>query len=275
MAWPLPASDALNAEDLALISEAARAAGDMALRYKSKGLVTEYKEGGSPVTDADLAVDALLKATLLAARPDYGWLSEETVDDPARLDCERLFVVDPIDGTRAYIRGRPWWVVAIGVVDRGEAVAGVVHAPDLSDTYTATIGGGALLNGEAMRPSQTDAIADCAMIGEAGFFSHPAWPEPWPEMRLSSRNATALRMCLVGAGTFDATVTLAPKADWDVAAADLIAREAGAAVLDHKGRRFAYNRADPRQASLVCAAPALAPLILSRTAPIELPRATP
>ncbi|MFO1015396.1 MAG: 3'(2'),5'-bisphosphate nucleotidase CysQ [Caulobacteraceae bacterium] len=271
----MPANEALNAEDLALITEAARAAGDMALRYKAKGLITEYKKGNSPVTDADLAVDALLKDTLLAARPDYGWLSEETVDDPARMDCERLFVVDPIDGTRAYIRGRPWWVVAIGVVDRGEAVAGVVHAPDLADTYSAVTGGGARLNGLPMQPSAQAEIADCAMIGDAGFFSHPAWPEPWPAMRLASRNATALRMCLVGAGEFDATVTLAPKADWDVAAADLIAREAGAVVLDHKGGRFAYNRADARQLSLVCAGPALAPLILSRTAPIDLPRSTP
>ena len=109
------------------------------------------------------------------------------------------------------------------------------------------------------------------MLGDAKMFAHPAWREPWPEMRIESRNSIAYRMCLVAAGTFDAAIALSPKSEWDLAAADLICRRAGAAVSDHKGRDFAYNRSVPLVPSLVCANRALAPLILSRVGHIELP----
>jgi myo-inositol-1(or 4)-monophosphatase len=257
--------------DLELIVDAAREAGAMALDAKAKGLTTTYKPGDSPVTNADLAVDAFLKERLISARPDYGWLSEETADDPRRLGCRRLFVVDPIDGTRAYINDRPWWVVSIAVVDGDQSVAGAVFAPVVDETYAAAVGQGATLNGSPIRARDSGVLKDCAMVGDKAMFVHPAWPTPWPPMRVESRNATAYRLCLVASGAFDASVTLAPKADWDVAAGDLIAREAGAVVCDHKGRAFAYNRPHPSQASLVVAGPTLAALILERTRPIDLP----
>ena len=261
----------LASGDLALICEAALEAGALARRFKARGLVTTYKAGGSPVTDADMAVDDLLKTRLLAARPDYGWLSEETVDSPARLPQRRVFVVDPIDGTRAYVADKPWWVISIAVVEDGVSTAGVVFAPDLEETYAATVGAGATLNGQPICASGTEQLEGCGMIGDKGFFAHKSWPTPWPTMRIESRNATAYRFCLVASGAFDGAVVLAPKADWDVAAGDLIAREAGAHVSDHKGRNYAYNRPHPWQASLVCAAPNLAPLILARTRSIDLP----
>ena len=230
--------------DLELIVDAAREAGAMALSLKAGGLTTTFKPGNSPVTNADLAVDAFLKERLIAARPDYGWLSEETADDPRRLACRRLFVVDPIDGTRAYINDRPWWVVSIAVVDQGQAVAGAVFAPVLDETYAAAAGKGATLNGEPIRASETERLKDCGMVGDKAMFVHPAWRTPWPAMRVESRNATAYRLCLVASGAFDATVTLAPKADWDVAAGDLIAREAGARAVD-LGAHPAYRPASP------------------------------
>lgn len=262
-------------DDLALITEAAHEAGALAVRLKARGLVTSYKPGNSPVTDADLAVDALLKDRLLGARPDYGWLSEETADNPDRLPQRRVFVVDPIDGTRAFLAGKPWWVISIAIVDQGAASVGAVFAPDLDETYAAAAGQGATLNSAPITSSRTDALEGCGMIGEKAFFAHKAWPTPWPQMRIEARNATAYRFCLVASGAFDGAVVLAPKADWDVAAGDLIAREAGAHVSDHKGRAYAYNRPHPWQASLVCAAPALAPLILERTRPIDLPTSQP
>lgn len=259
------------AEDLALIVQAAHAAGELALKLRRAGLTTAYKEGDSPVTNADLATDEQIKATLQAARPDYGWLSEETHDDPARRARRRLFVVDPIDGTRAFIKDRPWWAVSVAVVEDQQPLAGVVFAPDLDDTYAARAGGGATLNGTAISASQQDTVEGCGMVGDPRMFAHPAWPTPWPPMRIEPRNSTALRMCLIAAGAFDATLALAPKFDWDLAAADLIAREAGAFVGDHRGRGFAYNGRKPAQPSLVCAAPRLAPLILERVRHIELP----
>lgn len=257
--------------DLDLILSAARDAGALALSARAEGLKIWSKDGGSPVTDADLAVDALLKKTLGEARPDYGWLSEETADDPSRLATPRQFVVDPIDGTQSFMKGKPWFTVSIAVVEAGRPIAGVVHAPALDETYVATLGGGATLNGAAVSPSDTDDLEDAAMLGDAKMFAHPAWREPWPEMRIESRNSIAYRMCLVASGAFDAAVALSPKSEWDLAAADLIVRRAGAAVSDHKGRDFAYNRPVPQVPSLVCANQALAPLILSRVGHIELP----
>ena len=123
--------------DLALIREAAQQAGQLALDLRQAGLTTETKSDGTPVSNADLEVDALLKTMLAEARPDYGWLSEETADDPARLGRKRLFVVDPIDGTRAYVKDRPWWVVSIAVVEDGRPTVGVIYAPDVDETYHA------------------------------------------------------------------------------------------------------------------------------------------
>lgn len=257
-------------DDLELIVDAAREAGELAQALRRRGLVTEYKAGGSPVTNADLAADALLKARLRTARPDYGWLSEETADDPARRSARRLFVVDPIDGTRAFLRDRPWWAVSIAVVDGERPMAGVVHAPQLGETYAARAGAGAVLNGAPIRASDVDAVEDCGMVGDPRMFAHPAWPQPWPAMRIQARNSTAYRICLVAAGAFDATLAMGPKHDWDLAAADLIANEAGAFVGDHLGRPFAYNGPIPAQASLICAAPRLAPLILERVRNIAL-----
>lgn len=257
--------------DLDLILAAAQEAGELALSAREGGLKIWSKDGGSPVTDADLAVDALLKTQLMAARPDYGWLSEETADDPARLTTRRQFVVDPIDGTVAFMKGKPWFAVSIAVVEDGQPIAGVVHAPALDETYCATRDGPPLLNGAAIVPSITAELLDCAMLGDAKMFAHPAWREPWPAMRVEARNSIAYRMCLVAAGAFDAAIALSPKSEWDLAAADLICRRAGAVAVDHKGRPFAYNRPIPQVPSLVCANRVLAPLILSRVGHIELP----
>ena len=256
--------------DLDLITDAAVEAGALARRLLTAGLEIEKKPDGTPVTAADLAVDKLLKDRLLAARPDYGWLSEETADDPARLAKPRLFIVDPIDGTRAYMRGKPWWVVSIAVVEDGRPIFGALCAPDRQETYRAEVGQGATLNGRSIRASSIDALDGCRMLGDEKMFAHPAWKTPWPPMAIESRNAIAYRIALIASDQADAAVALSAKQEWDVAAADLIAREAGAMVSDHKGRPFAYNTPKAKVPSLICAAPRLYPLILKRTSPIDL-----
>ena len=257
-------------DDLALIRAAAIAAGELALAERDRGLKIWSKSGGSPVTSADLAVDETLKATLLPARPDYGWLSEETFDTPARLSHDRLFIVDPIDGTVAYMKSKPWWCIPIAVVENGRPVAAVIHAPSLNETFEATLGGGARLNGQPITASDTDSLDDASVLADARLMEGPLWPEPWPEMRFEKRNAIAYRMALVAAGAFDAAIALTPKWDWDIAAGALIATEAGARVTDHHGRAWVFNRLDPRQSSLVCSAPTIHPLIIRRTSPIPL-----
>jgi myo-inositol-1(or 4)-monophosphatase len=261
-------------DDLDLIEQAAFVAGERAQAMRGAGLSTTTKSDGTPVTDADMEVDRVLRATLLEARPDYGWLSEETADDPARLGRRRLFVVDPIDGTRAFVRGRPWWVISIAVVEDGRPIAAAVRAPDLAETYLAAEGGGTSLNGAAIHPSTAAVVAGSSILADRQMLAHPEWPEPWPPMRVESRNSIAYRMCLVACGAFDATLALNTKSEWDLAAADLIAREAGAVVTDHKGRALRFNQPVPQAPSLVCAGPALHRLILARTAPIDLRHAT-
>lgn len=256
--------------DAALIEAAAREAGGLALRLRTAGLKTEWKANNSPVTDADLALDALLTERLRAARPDYGWLSEETADDAERLARRKLFVVDPIDGTRAYVKNKPWFAVCIAVVEDGWVTHGVVHAPELDETFTAVKGGGAFRNGAPITASACDAVEGCAVLAAPELFGFKGWRRPWPKMRVETRNSIAYRMCLVADGRFDAAIALNVKFDWDVAAASLIAEEAGAWVGDHLGRAYAFNRPVAEQTSLVCAAPALAPLILERTAGIDL-----
>jgi len=258
-------------DDLALISEAARAGGTLALAHRADGVKVRTKTDGTPVTEADEAVDRLLFERLTAARPDYGWLSEETADDPARLRTARQFIVDPIDGTKAYLKGDPWYVVSIAVVEAGQTLAGVLYAPALDELYQVTRGGGATLNGQPIRASGTRELQGAAMLGDAPLFADPRWPTPWPSMRIVDRNAVAYRMALVASGAFDAALSLSSKRDWDLAAATLLCQEAGAVVTDHQGGELSFNSPGAKVRSLICAAPGLHAEILSRTAFLKLP----
>jgi myo-inositol-1(or 4)-monophosphatase len=250
-------------EDLDLIRSAALEAGVLALALREDKLKIWAKSGGSPVTDADLKVDKLLKDRLMAARPDYGWLSEETVDDSSRLSQKRVFVVDPIDGTVAYMKQRPWFSVSIAVVEDGVPIAGVVHAPAVVETYEATLDGPALVNGLPISPSDRDVLEGASVLGDARTLAPPAWPE----MLVENRNSLAYRICLVAAGAFDAAIALSSKCDWDLAAADLIARRAGVMVTDAAGQDYRYNLESAVKHSLVCAPEPLHRLILRQIAP--------
>ena len=250
-------------DDLDLIRSAALEAGALALALREDKLKIWAKAGGSPVTDADLKVDKLLKDRLMAARPDYGWLSEETADDSSRLSQRRVFVVDPIDGTVAYMKQRPWFSVSIAVVEDGRPVAGVVHAPAVVETYEATIDGPALVNGVPIQASDREVLEGAMVLGDARVLAPPAWPP----MLVENRNSLAYRICLVAAGAFDAAIALSTKCDWDLAAGDLIANRAGAMVTDAAGQPYRYNLESAVKHSLVCAPRRLHRLILDQIAP--------
>lgn len=256
-------------DDLALLTETAREAGQLALLLREEGLQIDNKPGGSPVTNADLAVDELLKGRLREARPEFGWLSEETPDDHARLAHDTIFMADPIDGTSAFMKGRDWWSVCIAIVREGRPVTAVVYAPSVGEMYAAIEGQGATLNGEPITASRRNDLEGSSMLAFEKMFDHPSWPTPWPAMSIEQRNSIAYRMCLVASGAFDATFSPKPKHDWDLAAGDLIVHEAGGVASDHLGRPFVYNLDTPLQRSLMCAGAGLHPLLLERVAHIE------
>ncbi len=262
------------AEDMASLRDAAREAGWLALDYKRRGQTEAWeKSPGHPVTEADLAVNTLLARRLGAARPDYGWLSEETIDDRINRAAPRVWVVDPIDGTRAYMRGDPWWCVGLAVVERGAVLAGVIYAPQFDLLYEARRGGGARLNGRPIITSARAEIAGCRMIASEQMIRHKAWVPPWPELELCEPkpNATLLRMALVATGQWDAALALARKSDWDLAAGAILVEEAGGLASTHIGGGFCFNRTVPAQTSLIAAGKALHPLLVAHTCQVALP----
>jgi len=239
--------EALEA-DLALIAEAAHEAGAIALRYFRRDPEVWWKGGVSPVSEADLAVDSFLREQLLAARPDYGWLSEETAAADQELGRERVFIVDPIDGTRAFIGGRPTWCVSVAVVDRGESAVGVLECPELSETYRASAGGGAFCNRERLTVKPA---------GDALVIAGPKAMVSMLPSDVSRRTkaygyipSLAYRVAMVASGALDATFVKPNAHDWDLAAADVILREAGGAIRDVNGNAPLYAGADPKKGAL-------------------------
>jgi myo-inositol-1(or 4)-monophosphatase len=271
----LPARDDAAA-DLALLEDGVREAGKIARSFFG-GTYKKWDKGkGNPVTEADLAVDKFLREHFRAARPDYGWLSEETEDDPARLSAEAVFVVDPIDGTVAFMKGRPHFTICAGIVCDGVPVAGAVYNPITEECFTAHLGGGAFVNGMPAKVSDRDSVEHCRMLGDKPMFAHPAWNTapnvPWPSMEIETRNSIAYRMVLVASGQFDAMMALSAKHDWDLAAAEIIVSEAGGIVTTHSGAKLRYNRQSTLQPSIVAAGPNLHGHLMARIGHLNLPR---
>lgn len=251
-------------DDLALLLAAAEQAGRIALRFWRRSPEVFTKHDDSPVTEADLAVNRMLHAELLAARPDYGWLSEETPDDTARLARPRVFVVDPIDGTRAFMAGENAFSHALAVVENGVPVAGVVHLPALGLTYAATAGGAATRNGVAIACGARGDADEGTVLASSSSLAPEHWPGGAPRLRRHFRASLAWRFCLVADGSFDATLTLRPAWEWDIAAGALIAERAGAVVTDAAGAALAFNRPRPQTQGAVAAGPALHAALMAR-----------
>ncbi|MCV2878873.1 3'(2'),5'-bisphosphate nucleotidase CysQ [Sedimentimonas flavescens] len=252
----MPASD--YQDDLALLTEAAKAAGEIALGYWKRGPEAWDKGGGAgPVSEADLAVNAMLERDLRAARPDYGWLSEESADSTERLAAKRVFIVDPIDGTRAFLAHDGGFAHALAMVEDGRAVAGVVHLPALELTYAAALGGPALLNGEPISPSTAQHVEGSTVLTSKLSDDPGHWRRGVPRYRRSLRPSLAWRLCLVAEGRYDATISLRPAWEWDIAAASLIAECAGAMATDRNGSPLRFNRPNAQSNGLVVAAPRL------------------
>jgi myo-inositol-1(or 4)-monophosphatase len=257
--------------DRDLLVDAVNEAGAIARAGFASVTKTWEKSKGNPVTETDLAVDRFLNERLRAARPDYGWLSEETADTPERLGARRVFIVDPIDGTLAFVKRKPEFVICGCVVEDGVPTAAAIYNPMTEEMFAAARGGGSTLGGERISVSARAELEGCRMLVARDVIGHPAWPEPWPPMDIGKRASIAYRMALVASGAYDAMMALSSKYEWDTAAGALVVQEAGGLATLHTGAPLAYNQPTPTHRSLVCAGPALHSAILARTAAIKLP----
>ena len=249
--------------DRARLDEICLEAGRMALRqWPGGGHVLESweKEPGSPVCTADLAVDAFLRRELCALLPAAGWLSEESVDHPERLARGLCWLVDPIDGTRDFIAGRTGWSVSVALVSAGKPLFGVLAAPARDETWSATAGQGAWLNGRRLAASTRTGLPGARV---------PATTLPPEDVDLTTverPNSIALRIAMVADDRADLVATLRWGFEWDIAAATVIAREAGAAVSDAFGHPLSYNKRDPRAFGVLVCSPGIHQAAVERLA---------
>ncbi|MCW1382408.1 3'(2'),5'-bisphosphate nucleotidase CysQ [Novosphingobium sp. KCTC 2891] len=245
------------------LEDIVREAGRMALaRWPGHGHALEVweKVPGSPVCEADIAVDTFLKRELGALLPSAGWLSEETVDHPERLDRGLCWLVDPIDGTRDFIRAQPGWCVSVALVSAGRPLIGVMSAPARDEFWFANAGHGATRNGLPLRASTREELAGARVPADA-------LAKVDQDLTLVYKpNSIALRIAMVASNDADLLATLRWGFEWDIAAATLIAREAGAAVSDAFGQPLGYNKRDPRAFGLLVTAPAIHAAAIARLA---------
>jgi len=229
-----------------------REAGAVAHAAFGKPMKTWVKEHNSPVSEVDIAVNVLLKEKLIAIAPEAGWLSEETEDDPARLAASRVWIVDPIDGTRSFIAGRPDWTISVALVEARRPVVAALYAPVSEEFFLAVAGAGATLNGAPIAASRGDAIKGARIGGPKGFLERLAAVAP--AFIMTPRvHSLALRLARVADGTLDAAFASRTSRDWDLAAADLLVHEAGGALTTTGGGTLAYNGATTVHDVLVAA----------------------
>ena len=240
--------------DLVLLTEAARAAGDIAMRYFRKDPKVWEKPGEGPVTEADIAVNTMLMDRLRSARPSYGWLSEETPDTDERLDCEHLFLIDPIDGTSAFIAGDSSFSHSLAIARNGVVTAAVVFLPARDRLYAAHAESPATCNGQVIRCSAQSGIKGATLLTPKANLDPLLWHGTPPQVERHFRASVAYRLCLVAEGAFDGMLSLRQAWEWDIAAGCLIAERAGAMVSNRPGDQIRFNAQTPRSDGVLVAA---------------------
>ncbi len=253
--------------DLHLLIDAARAAGDIALRYWKRSPKVWEKPGEGPVTEADIAVNDMLLTRLRDARPSYGWLSEETPDTEERLDCEHLFLIDPIDGTSAFIAEDSSFSHSFAIARNGVVTAAVVYLPAKDRLYAATLDGPATCNDQPIQCSTRAGVNGATLLTPKATLSPELWTEV-PDVARHFRASVAYRLCLVADGAFDGMISLRQAWEWDIAAGALIASRAGATVTNRQGSPLHFNAESPRSDGVLVAAPGLHGALLARLKPV-------
>lgn len=235
----------------ALLCDAVREAGELAHAMFRSGVDAWDKRDGTPVSEADLAVDKLLAGRLQSGLPQAGWLSEETARRPSDDGSELVWVVDPIDGTSAFVAGSDNWCVGASLLHRGRPVAAAAFAPEQGRFYEAVSGGGARLNGKAMQISSRTHLDGARIVAHASVLKGERWRGPVPQMTCAMTTSLILRQCLVATGEYDMALAFGQKSDWDLAPGDLIVHEAGGQTRDLAGHGFTYNQDITRQNGLM------------------------
>ncbi|HTL60008.1 MAG TPA: 3'(2'),5'-bisphosphate nucleotidase CysQ [Nitrospira sp.] len=231
--------------ELAHLTSTIRKAGDRARELAKVGFDVQTKKDRSPVTTADLEVNRILREMKDTHFPDDGWLSEESPDDAARLDKARVWIVDPIDGTKAYVNKLPEYCISVGLIEAGMPVLGAIFNPSTDELFTAVLGDGLRLNGRPLAPAP--------LLGERSEIMVSPWEYRrgrWADLdgRVQCRPMLSIAhgLALVAAGRVQATLTIEPENEWDLAAGVLLVQESGGTIADAEGRPFTFNQATPR-----------------------------
>jgi myo-inositol-1(or 4)-monophosphatase len=225
-------------------------------RFTPGAIDAEFKAGHDPVTEADRAIDAVLRQNLL--RDGEGWLSEESVDDLSRLEKTRVWVVDPLDGTREFVKGIPEFCVSIGYVENGRPVAGGIHNPATNETFIGSVDAGVLYNGKPAQPSQLALLQGAVTLASRSEVKRGEW-KPFEDglLQIRAMGSVAYKLALVSAGLADITFTLTPKNEWDVAAGAALVLSAGGFVATLNGSPFTANNRNPLLSGLIASGPHL------------------
>jgi myo-inositol-1(or 4)-monophosphatase len=235
-------------------------------RFTPGAIETEYKIGHDPVTEADRSLDAVLHQELL--REGEGWLSEESVDDPVRLQRERVWVVDPLDGTREFVKGIPEFCVSIGYVESGRPVAGGIYNPATDETFLGAIDAGVTYNGKPSRPSQRESLEGALVLASRSEVKRGEWKVfENASLKIRPMGSVAYKLALVAAGLADVTFTLTPKNEWDVVAGAALVQSAGGFVSTLEKNDLTANRRDPLLSGLLASGPFLKAQLLALVEP--------
>jgi myo-inositol-1(or 4)-monophosphatase len=253
-------------ETLQRIETAISAAREIFKRYTPGAIDAEFKAGHDPVTEADRTVDAVLRRTLL--RDGEGWLSEESVDDLSRLDKKRVWVVDPLDGTREFVKGIPEFCVSIGLVEDGRPVAGGIHNPATNETFVGAIDSGVLYNGCQVAASSRASLHHALTLASRSEVNRGEWKSfENGALQIRTMGSVAYKLALVSAGLADITFTLTPKHEWDVAAGAALVLSSGGFVATLENTPFRANHRNPLLSGLIACGPGLREPLLALLEP--------
>jgi myo-inositol-1(or 4)-monophosphatase len=238
-------------DDATLLFDSVREAGAIALQLVKQGVRHWNKPDGSVVTEADLQIDSFLKQRLHGARPHYGWLSEESPDTPARLICERLWVLDPIDGTNSFVNGTDGWCIGVALVENGRPVLSALFRPAIDEFFWAAVGSGAYCNRALLVPRDAQTLQNAELLGTGR--AAKILMQQGVNGMVAPHIPLLLRLAFVASGRADIALSYGNKNDWDLAAGDLLMQESGAKLTDLDGHQMIYNRPQPWQNGMVAA----------------------
>ena len=249
-------NNSYSSDVLERIRAAIKQAQGVFARFTPGEIATEYKAGHDPVTEADHALDAVLRKTLL--RNGEGWLSEESADDLSRLNCERVWVVDPLDGTREFVEGIPEFCVSIAMVERGRPVAGGICNPATNEVFLGSIDGGLEFNGSSARASQRDTLEGAVVLASRSEYKRGEWRTfQSAPIKIQKMGSVAYKLARVAAGLADITFTLTPKHEWDVAGGAALIASAGGCVRTLTDTELVCNQRHPLISGLIACGPLL------------------